>query len=148
MHYKYIMDSHLLNMSAIMSKASSWTETSSCFAIALVRRPVIFLHTLAANAEPARVNKNFKCVKIHIRISCQIFNRLNSKVFKKFLLRKKAKNTSLDLTKSQKLAAAKGTVNATTCTSQISPGDYWVNAGSKACSACKQCLCPWVLSSL
>lgn len=37
----------------MMSSASSCTDTSSCLAMALVRRPVIFLQTLAANAEPA-----------------------------------------------------------------------------------------------
>ncbi|TNN40106.1 hypothetical protein EYF80_049732 [Liparis tanakae] len=39
-------------MSAMMSSASSCTDTSSCLAMALVRRPVIFLQTLAARAEP------------------------------------------------------------------------------------------------
>lgn len=43
---------YLHSMSAMMSRASSCTDTSSCLAIALVRRPVIFLQTLAARAEP------------------------------------------------------------------------------------------------
>lgn len=45
---------YLQSMSAMMSSASSWTDTSSCLAMALVRRPVIFLQTLAARAEPDR----------------------------------------------------------------------------------------------
>lgn len=53
-------------MSAMMSRASSCTDTSSCLAMALVRRPVIFLQTLAARAEPAGKNRT---------------HRLNSTVF-------------------------------------------------------------------
>lgn len=46
------LTTYLQSMSAMMSSASSCTDTSSCLAIALVRRPVIFLQTLAAKAEP------------------------------------------------------------------------------------------------
>lgn len=48
---------YLQSMSAMMSSASSCTETSSCLAMALVRRPVIFLQTLAAKAEPEDTNR-------------------------------------------------------------------------------------------
>lgn len=47
-------------MSAMMSRASSCTDTSSCLAMALVRRPVIFLQTLAARAEPTGEKKKTK----------------------------------------------------------------------------------------
>lgn len=46
------LTTYLQSMSAMMSSASSCTDTSSCLAIALVKRPVIFLQTLAAKAEP------------------------------------------------------------------------------------------------
>lgn len=62
---------YLQSMSAMMSSASSWTETSSCLAIALVRRPVIFLQTLAAKAEPdAREGKKRRVMFRYKRSIC------------------------------------------------------------------------------
>lgn len=45
---------YLLNISDRMSRASSCTDTSSCFPIAPVSWAVIFLHTFAVMVEPAR----------------------------------------------------------------------------------------------
>lgn len=84
---------YLLSISAIISKASSWTETSSCFAIALVRRPVIFLHTLAASAEPLRgVNKK----KLNMSNLSDICtgNQILFKTLKRALLRKKMRKNN------------------------------------------------------
>lgn len=58
---------YLHSMSAMMSRASSCTDTSSCLAMALVRRPVIFLQTLAARAEPEGKTRHTDGLNLTVR---------------------------------------------------------------------------------
>lgn len=47
-----VFSSYLPNMSDRMSRASSWTDTSSCFPMAPISWDVIFLQTLAVRVRP------------------------------------------------------------------------------------------------